>query len=77
MKIDSVFGVVFPAVARVIEQAGWPGVRLNEMRSADGLLLLARWTPSDLVAWNIQERFEVREEARIRRAEAPARRLAA
>jgi N-acyl-L-homoserine lactone synthetase len=76
-KIDSIFGVVFPAVARVIEQAGWPGVRLSEMRSPDGLLLLARWTPSDLAAWSIQERFEVREEARIRRAEAPARRLAA
>lgn len=77
MKVDSVFGVVFPAVARVIEQAGWPGVRLNEMRSADGLLLLLRWTPSDLAAWNIQARFEAREEARLRRAVAPARRLAA
>jgi N-acyl-L-homoserine lactone synthetase len=76
-KIESLFGVVFPAVARVIEQAGWPGVRLNGMRTAEGLLLLMRWTPNDLVAWSIQERFEVREESRVRRFEAPADRLAA
>jgi N-acyl-L-homoserine lactone synthetase len=77
MKFDSLFGVVFPAVVRVVEQAGWPGVCLDQMHSAGGLLLLVRWTPSDLVAWSIQERFEAREETRIRRSEAPARRLAA
>ena len=65
--IGSVFGVVFPAVARVIKQAGWTGTVLNETQDAAGRLLLAQWTPSDLVAWNIQERRELREEIRSRR----------
>jgi N-acyl-L-homoserine lactone synthetase len=77
--IGGVFGVVFPAVARVIKQAGWPGVVLNTARDASGTLLLAEWIPTDLVAWNIQEQRELREEiwARRRRAAAEPERLVA
>ena len=67
--IGSFFGVVFPAVARVMKQAGWPAVVLNQTRGADGSLLLARWTPSNLVAWSIQERRELREEIWAKRRE--------
>ena len=78
--IASIFGVVFPAVARVIRQAGWTGTVLNEMRGAEGSLLLVQWTPGELVAWAIQERRELREEIWARRrdeAAQPARLLAA
>jgi N-acyl-L-homoserine lactone synthetase len=67
--IGSVFGVVFPAVSRVIKQAGWPGAIVNETRDAGGRLMLAEWTPSELVAWSIQERREFREELWLRRRE--------
>jgi acyl-homoserine lactone synthase len=60
--IGNVFGVVFPAVARVIRQSGWAGALLNEIDGADGRLLLMQWTPSERVAWTIQERREFREE---------------
>ncbi len=74
--IGSIFGVVFPSVARVIRQAGWAGKVLNEARGADENLMLVQWTPSELVAWAIQERRELREEIWARRREAaePARR---
>jgi N-acyl-L-homoserine lactone synthetase len=65
--IGSIFGVVFPAVARVIRQAGWTGAVLNEMRGAEGSLLLMQWTPGELVAWTIQEKRELREEIWARR----------
>jgi N-acyl-L-homoserine lactone synthetase len=65
--IGSIFGVVFPTVARVIRQAGWAGTVLNEMRGAKGSLLLVQWTPSELVAWAIQEKRELREEIWARR----------
>lgn len=70
--IDSIFGVVFPAVARVIRQAGWTGTVLNDMRGVEGHLLLVQWVPSDLVAWTIQERRELREEIWARRREGAA-----
>ena len=65
--IGSFFGVVFPAVARALQRAGWRGEVLNQARRAEGTLLLARWTPSDLVAWDIQEKRELREESWARR----------
>lgn len=73
--IGSMFGVVFPSVARVIRQAGWAGKVLNEVRGADESLMLVQWTPGDMTAWTIQERREFREEIRSRRQEAaePAR----
>ncbi|MFO1208458.1 MAG: acyl-homoserine-lactone synthase [Amaricoccus sp.] len=67
--IASIFGVVFPPVARVIRQAGWTGAVLNETGSADGRLLLMQWTPAETVAWAIQERRELREEIWARRRE--------
>jgi len=67
--IGGFFGIVFPSVGRVIRQAGWPAAILNELRDADGTLLLAQWTPSNLVAWDIQERREMREEIWNRRRE--------
>ncbi len=67
--IDSIFGVVFPAVARVIRQAGWTGAVLNEADGPDGALLLVQWIPSEMVAWAIQERRELREEIWARRRE--------
>jgi N-acyl-L-homoserine lactone synthetase len=67
--IASFFGVVFPPVARVIRQAGWPPSVLRETRDARGTLLLAEWTPDELVAWSIQEQRELREEAWARRRE--------
>jgi N-acyl-L-homoserine lactone synthetase len=73
--IDSFFGVVFPAAARVIRQGGWPGTVLNATARTDGNLILAEWRPSNLVAWMIQERRELREEIWWRMRE--ARRLAA
>jgi N-acyl-L-homoserine lactone synthetase len=77
--IGSVFGVVFPAVARAIKQAGWPAVVLNTARGADGTLLLAEWIATDMVAWSIQEQRELREElwSRRRRAVAEPERLVA
>ena len=76
-NVGSLFGVVFPAVARVIKQAGWPGEILSQQRTAEGLLLLARWVPSDLVAWSIQERSEAREALRAPRHEIIHERFAA
>jgi hypothetical protein len=40
---------------------------LNEMRGAEASLLLVQWTPSELVAWAIQEKRELREEIWARR----------
>ncbi len=70
--IGSIFGVVFPAVARVIRQAGWAGTVHNEMRGAEASLLLVQWTPSELVAWAIQEKRELREEIWARRRDEAA-----
>ncbi|MBP7241420.1 acyl-homoserine-lactone synthase [Amaricoccus sp.] len=67
--IGSIFGVVFPSVARVIRQAGWAGKVLNEVRGADESLMLVQWTPSERVAWAIQERRELREEIWAQRRE--------
>lgn len=67
--IASIFGVVFPAVNRVIRQAGWNGEVLSEARQGGATLLLCSWTPSDLVAWSIQEKREFREECRSRHRE--------
>jgi acyl homoserine lactone synthase len=76
-KIRSVFGVVFPSVARVIRQAGWLGELLSESRGEE-VLRLVQWTPSELVAWTIQERREQQEEICARRREAaPLERLVA
>ena len=68
--IETFFGIVFPAMARALQQAGWPAEVLERMQCADGTLLLARWTPSEVVAWEIQERREFREEAWARRRKA-------
>lgn len=65
--IESVFGIVFPSVARVLKQAGWPAEVLKATRDDGEALLLARWIPSNLVAWNIQECRELREESLRRR----------
>ncbi len=61
--IGSIYGVVFPPVARVIRQAGWDGDILARADGPEGTLLLVEWTPSALVAWTIQERLEAREAA--------------
>ncbi len=60
---ETFFGVVFPTVARVIKQSGWPPTIIGEMHDPSGLLLLAEWTASERVAWNIQECRELREES--------------
>lgn len=71
-KIGSFFGVVFPAVARTLQRAGWPAEVMQRMEGAEGALLLARWTVGEMVAWSIQERRELREELWARqRAAAP------
>jgi N-acyl-L-homoserine lactone synthetase len=67
--VESFFGVVFPAVARALMQAGWRGEVVDQMRDPGGTLILAQWTPSELVAWSIQERREMREEIWARRRE--------
>jgi N-acyl-L-homoserine lactone synthetase len=75
--IASFFGIIFPAVARTLRQAGWPAEVLGRNQGAEGTLLLARWTPSEMVAWVIQERREFREEAWARRREAMQEPMAA
>lgn len=60
--IDRIYGVVFPPVARVIRNAGWDSEILVQSRDERGRLCLAEWQVSGLVAWNIQERREYREE---------------
>jgi len=67
--IVGIFGIVFPAVARVIRQAGWPSNILGEIRDQRGTMVLTQWTPGDLVAWDIQEKRELREEIWTRRRE--------
>ena len=64
--IDSLFGVVFPSVARVIRQAGWSGNVLAKAEGDGGALLLVEWVPTPLVAWKIQEQLEAREAALAR-----------
>lgn len=61
-EIPSFFGVVFPAVARVLNQAGWTAHILKQTQDARGSLLLAEWKVSEFVAWRIQEKREMREE---------------
>jgi N-acyl-L-homoserine lactone synthetase len=75
--IDGVFGVVFPSVARVIRQAGWSGTVLNRKQEREDALLLVHWAPSELVAWIIQERRELREELWARRRQGTELRLVA
>ena len=41
-------------MARALQQAGWFAQILGQMRDAHGALLLAKWTPSDMVAWDIR-----------------------
>ena len=65
--VAELFGVVFPAVARVLNQAGWPAESITSIHQNGEILLLGKWKPSELVAWNIQERREIREEAWRRR----------
>lgn len=60
--LDNLFGIVFPSTARVIRQAGWDGAVLCRVCCDAGELLLVRWLPSELVAWEIQARREFREE---------------
>jgi N-acyl-L-homoserine lactone synthetase len=57
------FGVVFPSVARVIRQLGWTPLILDRMQDASGTLLLCEWTASEMVAWNVQECREMREQS--------------
>lgn len=59
--IRSLFGVVFPSVAKVIRHAGWAGVELARTQRREGAVVLMEWVPSELVAWRIQEQLEVRE----------------
>lgn len=66
-EIGSFFGVVFPAVARTLQHAGWPAEVMQRMEGSEGTLLLARWTVGEMVAWTIQERRELREELWARR----------
>ena len=67
--VQSFFGVVFPAMTRVVKQAGWPPVILHEPRETTRILQLVEWTATERVAWDIQERREFREELwRQRRA---------
>jgi acyl-homoserine lactone synthase len=77
-EIPSFFGVVFPAAARVLNQAGWTAHILKQTYDARGSLLLAEWKVSEFVAWRIQEKREIREE-RLRRHDAlkPALQLVA
>ena len=75
--IESFFGIVFPTMARALQQAGWSAQILGQMRDAPGALLLAKWTPSDMVAWDIQEKREFREEAWARRRRATREPVAA
>lgn len=57
----TIFGVVFPSVARVIGQSGWAPTILRRCEDASGVLLLAEWSATEAVAWSIQERRELRE----------------
>ncbi len=65
--VDRFFGVVFPAAFRAVQQAGWKGRVLRSTTGTEGALLLVEWEPSELAAWQIQERRELREEAWARR----------
>ncbi|MFT3972053.1 MAG: acyl-homoserine-lactone synthase [Amaricoccus sp.] len=59
--IDSVFGVVFPSVLRVIKQAGWSGSVHAKSEDKRNALLLVEWIPSSIVAWRLQEQIGARE----------------
>lgn len=62
-NLNSLFGVVFPSTMRAIQRAGWSAEVLNRHDLTEGTFLLARWTPSELTAWNIQEIAATRGEA--------------
>jgi len=64
--INSLFGIVFPSALRAIRRSGWAADVLESHETSDGPLLLAQWKPSELVAWNIEERTAKREENRSR-----------
>lgn len=59
--VGTFFGVVFPSVARVIKQCGWEPAIITRMQHSSGVLLLAEWSASERIAWDIQECREFRE----------------
>lgn len=60
--VETFFGVVFPSAARVIRQSGWTPTVIGRMDDPTGVLLLCEWSASEMVAWNIQECREQREQ---------------
>ena len=60
--------------ARVVEVLT---IGVQGLNDGHGALLLAKWTPSDMVAWDIQEKREFREEAWARRRRATREPVAA
>jgi acyl homoserine lactone synthase len=73
-NIPSFFGVVFPAVARVLTRASWQPRILGRLGRGGGeALLLGRWEATPLVYWTLQ----ARQEDRLDRAGVVDRRLAA
>lgn len=55
------FGIVYPAVARTIQRAGWECEVMDRFEHDGRAIVLARWECSSLVDWQLQERLETLE----------------
>lgn len=61
----TIFGLIFPSVARTLTRAGWPPEVIASQSHGDQTLLLARWTATAVVDWTLQETTERLEDAQV------------
>lgn len=59
--VTSIFGVVFPAVLKLMKRIAWPPNVLGQCQSPTGPLLLVEWQASEFMVWELQERRAERE----------------
>lgn len=59
--VTSIFGVVFPAVLKLMKRIAWPPNVLGEYQSPNGPLLLLEWQANEFMVWELQERRAERE----------------
>jgi N-acyl-L-homoserine lactone synthetase len=62
----TIFGLIFPSVARTLTRAGWAPDIVASRPLADQTLLLARWTATAVVDWTLQEAISALEDAEAR-----------